>query len=545
MTRPSKLSPVFASAIALASCHVIAQEPSITPINSLERTSRIIGGTTAPAEKWPFMAAVVSKGYKGGKGQFCGASFIGSRYVLTAAHCLDATLGDDIEVIIGQQDLSAATSEQRLSVRKVYIHEEYDGAAQGNDIAILELSEAYEGPAVTLAEFNLRDELAAGQALTVMGWGDQDPTDEFRKATQLQQVNVELIDQQVCKNVPALGYDKITENAFCAGVVQGGKDSCQGDSGGPIVVMDGGQYKQLGIVSWGDGCAVAGKYGVYANVSYYANWIAAKTKGLSYDQHVYAGILGKGAQSTTLTYQNNTESELILSNLTRGQGVTVDNNSCIQPLPVGDKCEVTVSYNVAGDGDFSFNVTMDSSQGIGSVSSQVHYQSYPVASSPLSDWVSEQVPNQQLSVFSQANGWQRTSTGIVSSVISDDQYSTFAISGIAKGQVALDLAVSSEEDYDELKVFVNGRLELSASGEQEGTVSFVLPREKNVVEVVYVKDKVGSGGEDRGYLNGIRYSSSLILPSVIQPSFSTGSGGGSLGWLSLIALLVLARRKQS
>lgn len=127
-------------------------------------------------------------------------------------------------------------------MRKVYVHEAYVDAAMGNDIAILELSEAYDGHAVMLAESNLRDELAAGQALTVMGWGDQDPTDEFKKATQLQQVNVELIDQQVCKNVPAQGYDKITENAFCAGVVQGGKDSCQGDSGGPIVVMDEGLF---------------------------------------------------------------------------------------------------------------------------------------------------------------------------------------------------------------------------------------------------------------------------------------------------------------
>ncbi|MCU8205994.1 GlyGly-CTERM sorting domain-containing protein [Vibrio vulnificus] len=152
------------------------------------------------------------------------------------------------------------------------------------------------------------------------------------------------------------------------------------------------------------------------------------------------------------------------------------------------------------------------------------------------------MPNQQLTVFSQANGWQRTNTGIVSSGISHNQYSTFAISGIAKGQVALDLAVSSEEDFDELKVFVNERLELSVSGEQEGTVSFLLPREKNVVELVYVKDELRSEGEDRGFLNAIRYSSSLILPST-ESSSSGSSSGGSLGWLSLFALLGFVRRK--
>ncbi|KFK59854.1 serine protease [Vibrio vulnificus] len=541
MYRRKILSIAIISTLAFANSQALALDSLNSSESSVERSNRIIGGSTAPAEKWPFMAALVSKGYNGGKGQFCGPSFIGSRYVLTAAHCLDATLGEDIEVIIGQQNLSAATSEQRLSVRKVYIHEEYADAALGNDIAILELSEEFEGAPVALVEASFRNSLAAGTNLTVMGWGDQDPTDNFRGATQLQQVNVELIDQQVCKNVPALGYDKITENAFCAGVVQGGKDSCQGDSGGPIVVSDNGQYKQLGIVSWGDGCAEKGKYGVYANVSYYADWIANKTKGLSYDQHVYAGIVTRGSQTVVLTYQNNTESELTLSNLRTDQGVTVDNR-CTQPLPAGHKCEVEVSYNVVGHGNFSFDVAMDSSQGIGSVNSKVHYQSYPAASSSLSDWVKEQVPNQQLTVFSQANGWQRTNTGIVSSGISHNQYSTFAISGIAKGQVALDLAVSSEEDFDELKVFVNERLELSVSGEQEGTVSFLLPREKNVVELVYVKDELRSEGEDRGFLNAIRYSSSLILPST-ESSSSGSSSGGSLGWLSLFALLGFVRRK--
>ncbi|WP_411132589.1 serine protease [Vibrio vulnificus] len=543
MLRRNRLSSLVASAIALASCYAGAQESVTAPINSLERSARIIGGTTAPAEKWPFIVALMSKGTLGGEGQFCGASFLGGKYILTAAHCLESTLGDDIEVVIGEQNLSSVSNSQRLAVSKVYIHEEYNDSETGHDIAILELSEAYDGHAVMLAESNLRDELAAGQALTVMGWGDQDPTADFRGATQLQQVDVELIDQQVCKNVPALGYDKITENAFCAGVVQGGKDSCQGDSGGPIVVMDGGQYKQLGVVSWGDGCAEAGKYGVYANVSYYADWIANKTKGLSYDQNVYAGIVTRGSETAVLTYQNNTESELTLSNLRTDQGVQVANNSCNQPLQVGEECQVTVNYNVVSYGDFSFDVSMDSSQGIGQVTSKVHYQSYPSANPSLSDWINEQIPNQQLSVFSQNTEWQFSAVGIMSGSIGDNQFSGIAIAGIAKGQVALDLKVSSEEDYDELKVFVNGRLELAVSGEQEGTVSFVLPREKNAIELVYVKDEMASVGTDRGFLNAIRYSSSLILPSA-ESSSSGSSSGGSLGWLSLFALLGFTRRKQ-
>jgi len=51
----------------------------------------------------------------------------------------------------------------------------------------------------------------------------------------------------------------------CAGVPGGGKDSCNGDSGGALVVKKSG--KQVGIVSWGIGCAKPDFPGVYANVA--------------------------------------------------------------------------------------------------------------------------------------------------------------------------------------------------------------------------------------------------------------------------------------
>jgi secreted trypsin-like serine protease len=53
-----------------------------------------------------------------------------------------------------------------------------------------------------------------------------------------------------------------------------GKDSCQGDSGGPIVIRNGnGDHIQVGVVSWGRGCAKAGYAGVYSRVSSGAAWI--------------------------------------------------------------------------------------------------------------------------------------------------------------------------------------------------------------------------------------------------------------------------------
>ena len=71
---------------------------------------------------------------------------------------------------------------------------------------------------------------------------------------------------------------RITDGQVCAGYEQGTMDSCQGDSGGPLVVPGGPTgWTQLGVVSFGRGCAQAGAYGVYTRVSHYIDWILAQT----------------------------------------------------------------------------------------------------------------------------------------------------------------------------------------------------------------------------------------------------------------------------
>eukprot|EP00584_Thalassiosira_punctigera_P001900 CAMPEP_0172545162 /NCGR_PEP_ID=MMETSP1067-20121228/15152_1 /TAXON_ID=265564 ORGANISM="Thalassiosira punctigera, Strain Tpunct2005C2" /NCGR_SAMPLE_ID=MMETSP1067 /ASSEMBLY_ACC=CAM_ASM_000444 /LENGTH=162 /DNA_ID=CAMNT_0013331851 /DNA_START=61 /DNA_END=546 /DNA_ORIENTATION=+ len=58
---------------------------------------------------------------------------------------------------------------------------------------------------------------------------------------------------------------QITNNMICA--QDYGEDSCQGDSGGPLVVRRRSRDVQVGIVSWGIGCADEDFPGVYARIS--------------------------------------------------------------------------------------------------------------------------------------------------------------------------------------------------------------------------------------------------------------------------------------
>jgi len=80
----------------------------------------------------------------------------------------------------------------------------------------------------------------------------------------LRSVEVQVISREACQKSYAGSYI-VTSRMVCAGVPEGGKDACQGDSGGALVLKKSG--KQVGIVSWGIGCALKDYPGVYTNLA--------------------------------------------------------------------------------------------------------------------------------------------------------------------------------------------------------------------------------------------------------------------------------------
>ena len=123
--------------------------------------------------------------------------------------------------------------------------------------------------------------MAAGTDVTVMGWGDTDKAEDVKTlATELLEVEVTTMTNEECalSKSTEVGWEfdyngQITDNMMCAENVVD-MDSCQGDSGGPLVIrQDSGDDLQVGVVSWGIGCAHNDFPGVYARISAQYDWI--------------------------------------------------------------------------------------------------------------------------------------------------------------------------------------------------------------------------------------------------------------------------------
>jgi len=241
-------------------------------IENRARPTKIVGGETSEPASWKWMAALLNAdASSNSEGHFCGASLVRANWVVTAAHCLEDVSAEEIVVLLGAHDLKNDKG-VRINVKKIIPHPDYNRDTMDNDIALIELETpaADEFTPVSLWEKEIND----GTEATILGWGNLSSTGE-EYPEKLQQVSVPVVSNSEC-NIPY--NNEITENMFCAGLKEGGKDSCQGDSGGPLVISNSNKWYLAGVVSWGEGCAGKDYYGVYARTSRFLNFLKRSMK---------------------------------------------------------------------------------------------------------------------------------------------------------------------------------------------------------------------------------------------------------------------------
>jgi trypsin len=228
-----------------------------------EFQNRIVGGVTADTDAYKFFASLDIG---------CGGSLIAPNFVLTAAHCA----GSINTVRIGSNEVNSEGSLN--SVVTECVHPDYEPSTTTNDYMLLKLQSPVDTNTYPTIELNNDNSVPqVDQLLTVIGFGAT--SEGGSGSTALQQVEVPVDSHEVCNE--QYGGNIVQEVMFCAGFTSGGKDSCQGDSGGPIFEVRDGQPVQVGVVSFGEGCARPNKSGVYARVSGAYDWIQSTMKKLN------------------------------------------------------------------------------------------------------------------------------------------------------------------------------------------------------------------------------------------------------------------------
>ncbi|XP_059487703.1 CLIP domain-containing serine protease B8-like isoform X2 [Neocloeon triangulifer] len=242
---------------------------------------------------------------------FCGATLVSKRAIITAAHCLFDENADLIEaarlgITLGMHDASKdeEDSRQRFRALELHVHPGYNHSKGDfrDDIAVIILREgqvrfnSYVRPTCLWNDDYELDKIA-NKTGKVVGWGH---TSDYRQANILQEAVLKIASYEECYESKRLFFSRNlrpTEN-FCAGFPHNQTSACSGDSGGGFVFFN--DTLELfflrGVVSAGRSRTVVtdegefvntcnpSYYALYTDVTNYMQWLVNKIPDISQPQ---------------------------------------------------------------------------------------------------------------------------------------------------------------------------------------------------------------------------------------------------------------------
>lgn len=186
----------------------------------------------------PYMASVFVQSFLVQQ-HACGGVIVGSRTVLTAAHCVDGVSLSSLDIRYGGLDREALPT--RNPVIKVLIHPNWNTNTIDCDYAILTLQYSVAPPYATLSS----EPISTNDDLRIYGWGGTSRLD-VALPRNLRTAPFKGLSEAEC-NEKWSDINPITENMGC--MQSENASFCPGDDGGPVFGDAGNNL--VGIMSWG------------------------------------------------------------------------------------------------------------------------------------------------------------------------------------------------------------------------------------------------------------------------------------------------------
>eukprot|EP00543_Licmophora_paradoxa_P004373 CAMPEP_0202441804 /NCGR_PEP_ID=MMETSP1360-20130828/1314_1 /ASSEMBLY_ACC=CAM_ASM_000848 /TAXON_ID=515479 /ORGANISM="Licmophora paradoxa, Strain CCMP2313" /LENGTH=573 /DNA_ID=CAMNT_0049056955 /DNA_START=51 /DNA_END=1772 /DNA_ORIENTATION=+ len=248
-------------------------------------TTRIVGGQQAPSGRYPYFVhlEIITNA-----GRFqCGGTLIYEDIVVTAAHCLvdrsnEGQTITGIEAWVGLEDITRKDLAIFRTALNAVPNTGYDGFLNNDDIMVLKLNAPVT--TVTPVLLNFAPEApAVGTPVKIFGMGSLQEGGQFSNT--LQDATVGVIDFNTCNSPNSYNGTIVDAVMICAGVATGSPDSCLGDSGSALIVetIPGNPAGdvQVGITSFGNGCARPGFPGGYTRISAYQQFLVSNVCALA------------------------------------------------------------------------------------------------------------------------------------------------------------------------------------------------------------------------------------------------------------------------
>ena len=280
---------IYFTAFCLAHLTMGSSSEFITPSHHRDLENRVIGGTVADPQRFPYYT-LLKTFTKSGTGSSCGGTLIAPDVIMTAAHCVEGSddfFGDSspvlgVDAFVNSTTIQYSKYEHYRTGIKWIVHPDRNEVTNKNDVALIFL----DAPVIDVPMVKLNKDVNIPASndptpLTLIGLGVEDVNATFDPsfgsftiytyADKLRKLVTDTVPIPSCTKTYTSFY--IGDSNICAGGKGVKEGSCFGDSGGPLLKTksSANQDVQIAIASWvGSRDCSGASPDVYARVSYFA-----------------------------------------------------------------------------------------------------------------------------------------------------------------------------------------------------------------------------------------------------------------------------------